>query len=241
MTLTALILATCLSTAVPPLVQQERVNRTREAQQALTAGDFERAEKLALAVMQGAEKNVPPRAAWKIYAECRFRAKGYEEAIKYFEMSVRSYSDGRVSAMLSVSALSLGDRAGTRFLGRLGNREFVAKKLKVDPDSMPFLHGSQGTAKEQLAYSWLTLASFEKGPIALTDANEAAALSPDNFAIDLVQGNLLFELGRYKEAKAEFERVVKSKFETMSEAAKSRVAACEAKIKSGGTARVSLR
>ncbi len=214
------------------IVSEQEV-RTAEARQALAVGEYARAEKLALVVMQNAEKGEQPRAAWKIYAECRFRQGGYREAITFFRKAVRPNSDERVNAMMSVASLTLGDAGGDMFLGPLSMPKYLAGKAKVEIGSLPQIEGESVGSKSVLAYALFALAVFDKGQQSLDAANAAEKALPSNIAITWMQASRLLELGKFKDAKAKFQIVAKSDFEKMAEDAKKRVAECDANLKKG--------
>lgn len=211
----------------------EQEVRIAEARQALDIGEYARAEKLALVVMQNAEKGEEPRSAWRIYAECRFRQGGYREAITFFRKAVRQNSDERVNAMMSVASLTLGDAGGDMFLGPLSMPKYLAGKAKVEVGSLPAIVGESVGSKSLLAYAWFALAVFDKGQQSLDAANAAEKALPSNIAITWMQACRLFELGKFKDAKAKFQIVAKSDFEKMAEDAKKRVADCDANLKKG--------
>ena len=203
--------------------------RTREARQALAQEDFGRAEKLSLLVMQMSDPNDTPMGAWRVYAECRFRAGGYVEALKYFTQSVRPNSDDRVTLMQTISALESGDTGGHRFLGHLSLAEGWAKRLDIDEKAFPVLLQNKGEGT--LAYSWLALSILGKGQLSLDDAGRAEKYAPNNFAINWVQGVRLYELGKFREARAQFLKVSKSDFKKTADRAKVKITECDAKLK----------
>jgi tetratricopeptide (TPR) repeat protein len=222
-------LITLSNVALASQTSSDQQTRTNEARQALSAGDFIRAEKLALVVMQNASKEDEPLGAWKVYAECRFRQGGFREAITYFKKAVRPNSDDRVSAMMTISSLSLGDIGGDTFLAHLSVPKYLAKKADVEEAALPDI--SNGKSNTILAYAWFALAALGKGQMSLDDANMAEKALSGNIAIEWIQGVRLFELGKFKEAKSKFQPVAKSDLKKMAPAAEKRIADCDAKIK----------
>ncbi len=196
-------------------------------------GDFARAEKLALVVMQGSEVGEQPTAAWRVYAECRFRLGGFKESLDYFKQSVRKGSDDRVCAMMTISAAMLDLRGADTYLGPLSVTRKLAQKIGAEEGSLPPIFENGRGQKVLLAYCWLALAALDKGQIALDDAAQAEKALPKNVAVAWMLGIRLFELGKVKEAKAKFQIVAESDFKKMAKDAKKRVEECDAKMKDG--------
>lgn len=204
--------------------------RLREAREALVANDFSRAEKLALAVMQGAASNENTHGAVRIYAECRFRFGGYEEAHKGFAATVRPNSNKKVSLMMAICLYSLGKNGINPLSDPQIDLAATLKSHQIPLEAAPSFEDR--TTEARLGYAWFMLSTVDKGQLSLDDLIMAERHVKQNNAIAWLKGVRLFELGRYREASTEFQFVVKSKFEGFCERAKKKVAECAAKIQS---------
>lgn len=205
--------------------------RLREAREALAANDFSRAEKLALAVMQGAASGETSPEAARIYAECRFRFGGYEEAHKGFAATVRPNSDKKVSLMMAICLYSLGKNGINPLSDPQIDLAATLKSLQIPLEAAPPFEDR--TIEARLGYAWFVLSTVDKGQLSLEDLTMAERHVKKNIAIAWLKGVRLLDLGRYREARTEFQLVVKSKFEDLSDRAKKKVAECSAKIQSG--------
>jgi len=235
MAMKSLVIITCTVVHLAGNAQQNYVlnTRTQEAIEALKSGEFARAEKLALSVLQGSDE---PIVAMRVYAEARFRQDGFKDALDYFQKSVRQNSNGRWDLMTAISAYSLAYPGGGKFLGSKATDLKVATRLGVEEKAIPVR--KEGNIDSMLGYCWFLLAVGESGQQSLADLSRAEKYAKGNVAIDWLQGLRLFELGKFKEAKVEFALVAKSDFKEMAEKAKIRIrdADLQIKLRDGGGA-----